>query len=190
MVKLPTTEHADPPEFLEDRTQLLHDYAALLTLWGEFELMLEIKIADLAGIKPIDASIILGGLNFGNKPPILYSLLNQRGQAEIAGKVKDVINHARRNALVHGIAGAEVSDRTFGFYKREIGETYVVKQLDFTAETFNAHFEKFRLLVQAAALAMQVHEEDMDEYADAAGLYKRARQHSPDLPQREGSGAK
>ena len=154
MVKLPTTTTNLPPDFVEKRTQFLHDYGAFLALWSEFELMLEVKIAQLTGMAAKDASIVIGGLNFGSKPSILCSLLEQRGDSETPKKVRAVITHARRNALVHGIAGADRDPIAFAFFKREIGDTYQVKHLTFDADTFNEHFERLRILHGEAADAL------------------------------------
>ena len=100
MVKIPEDALSVSAEFNEKRTQFLHDYAALLMLWAEFELAIEAKTAEIANLAPRDASIIVGGLNFGAKSSILYSLVAERGETAITPKVLAVIDHAQRNAQV------------------------------------------------------------------------------------------
>lgn len=174
MVKIPEDILDSSPEFTEQRTQFLHDYSALLMLWAEFELAIEFKIAELTGMAPKDASIVVGGLNFGAKPSILYSLLDQRGDKNTASKVRAVIDHARRNALVHGSPASDQAEGHFAFFKREIGHTYVVKRLNFTAETFNDHWMKFRALENEALIAMGITDEGLERYAHEAGLFEPA----------------
>ena len=170
MVKIPNSDEHLSPEFIEARTQLLHDYGALLSRWGEFELAIEVKIAQLTNLAPIDASIIIGGLNFGNKPSILYSLLNERGMDDVAAQVRSVIDHAKRNALVHGVSGGDRSTLEFAFFKREVGSNYKVKQLNFTAETFNEHLEQLLTLIREAEAALGITEQDIDAYGREARL--------------------
>lgn len=172
MVKLPISPNATPPAYVEDRTQFLHDYGALLSLWSEFELAIEVKIAQLVGMAPKDASIVLGGLNFGSKPAILYSLLSQRGDDATAQTVRAVISHTRRNALVHGVSGGDADEKTFVFFKREIDSAYKVNHIGFTADTFNQHFETFRALYKAAQDAMGVTFDNLEAYGREAGLFE------------------
>ena len=187
MVKIPE-DALGSPEFTEQRTQFLHDYAALLMLWAEFELAIEFKISKLTGMNPKDASIVIGGLSFGCKPSILYSLLDQRGDQEIAPKVRAVIDHARRNALVHGSPASVEDEGRFVFFKREVNSAYVVKHLDFTAETFNAHWMKFRTLETEALAAMDISDEDLEEYARAAGLFEPTPPRPQGRPRGEANG--
>jgi len=164
MIKLPTSDHPLPPAFVEQRTQFAHDYGAFLAQWAVFEIAIEVKIAKLANLTSLDASIILGGLNFGSKPSILYSLLRERGLDGVVDKVRAVIDHARRNALVHGIPWSEEDDPQFVFFKREVGDTYKVKQLPFTAESFNQHFEKLCELIAYAFEGMGLTLWDLHKY--------------------------
>ena len=170
MIKLPAQDGPALPQFIEDRTQFLHDYAFLLLLWSQFEVALEVKIAKLAGLSAIDASIILGGLSFGNKPSILYSLLEKRGRPDVSAKIEKVIQHVGRNALVHGIPGSDTDAGTFAFFRREVGAAYLIKHLTYTAKEFNQHFEKFQSLASEAMDVMELEDSDLDEYASAAGL--------------------
>ena len=183
MIKIPKTAEITSPEFIADRTQFFHDYAALLLLWGQFEFALEVAIARLAGLTPPDASIILGGLSFGNKPPMLYSLLAKRGKPDASAKVKAVINHVGRNALVHGIAGSDYETRDFAFFRREVGEELVVKHILYTADTFNAHFERFRDLADAALDALGISDADLSQFAREAGLLEPTPPRLQDRPQ-------
>jgi len=82
MVKIPTSsDDTLSREFVDKRIQFLHDYGAFLAHWAEFELAIEVKIAKLTNLNPLDASVILGGLNFGSKPNILFSLLTRTKSA-------------------------------------------------------------------------------------------------------------
>ena len=190
MVKVPSTDEELPRGFTAKRTQFLHDYGALLSLWSHFELSIEVKIARLANLAPKDATIILGGLNFGSKPDILYSLLDQRDQNDVAGKVRAVINHVRRNALVHGVAGADDKPFRFAFFKREVGSRYEVKHLIYTPKQFNAHFEQFRELMFVAQDAMGVHLDDLEEYGREAGLFEATPPRRQGRPQRAATSKK
>lgn len=183
MVKIPTTDEAVSPAFVDCRTQVMHDYGTLLAVWSQFELALEVKIARLAGLSPRDSSIILGGLSFGNKPAILYSLLNDRSLTDVAAKIRAVIDHTRRNALVHGVTGSDMIENRIVFYKREIGATYKVTHLTYSADEFNAHFERFRDLANEAMASLDLTLEDLEKYAGEAGLLEPTPPRSPVLPQ-------
>src|SRR3954451_13178838 len=119
MVKLHNTP-TEPEEQIERRTQLMHDFGSLVATWSEFEFRVELKIAQLTEMKLLDAAIVLGGLGFGAKANILYSLLSERGEREIVEKVKAVVSAAKRNSLVHGAVGSEEDYSKFGFYKRNV----------------------------------------------------------------------
>lgn len=160
-----------PVVALERRTQFLHDYGALLSVWSEFELAIEVKIAQLAGLDPLKASIILGGLSFGNKPAILSALLNESGDTTLAPKVQAVINAAKRNSLVHGIVASDDMMEEIGFVKREIGPGYSVKKYPFNEATFHKHFLEFRRLYGLAIEAMGLTLDDLEEYGRKAQLF-------------------
>lgn len=138
-----------------------------MTLWSEFEIVLEIAIARLAEMKPLAASIVLGGLSFGNKPSILYSLLVEAGEQSKIEPVKALINHARRNALVHGTPATEDDYSNFAFIKRDIKDRYRVSRAEFTAAQFHEHFLEFRRLHLAAADALNISGDDIEDYAKA-----------------------
>lgn len=78
----------DVQQFLKSSNQFLRDYGEFMSEWAMFEMILEVKIAQLANLEPRDASIIIGGLSFGSKPPILYSLLSARRRTAAIPKVK------------------------------------------------------------------------------------------------------
>ncbi len=189
MVKIPISPYVTPPEFVEQRTQLLHDYGAFMALWSEFELFLEVKIAQLTGLSPIDASIILGGLNFGSKPSILYSLLEERGWGHLIPPVRAIIDHARRNALVHGLVATEHVPPKFVFAKREVGSRYVVKHTSFNDTLFNEHFETLRILYKEAQDMLGISLSDLEEYGNAARLFEPTPPRPQGRPPREGTGA-
>lgn len=173
MVKLPEPSRPAPRPFIRQRTQLLHDYGAFLTLWSEFELLLEVKIAELTGLQPVDASIVLGTLGFGTKPLILEALLHERGSAELMEKVNAAISHAKRNALVHSLVASEHSPPKFAFARRDLGRGYRVRHTTFNDESFNKHFETFRKLYKEAQDALGIQLEDMEEYARSARIFEQ-----------------
>jgi len=183
MVKVPTTD-ISCPEALERRTQLLHDYGAFMALWSEFEFILEVKIAALAGMEPLKASIVLGGLSFGNKPKILYSLLSLSSDTTTAPKVRAVINAARRNALVHSVVASEPDLTEIGFVTREVGNTYKVRENRFTADSFHKHFLEFRRLYYEATDALGITVEAAEQYGRTARLFAPDGQRPPDHPPR------
>lgn len=187
-MKLPISPNPPPPAYVEDRTQFLHDYGALLSLWSEFELAIEVKIAQLVGMAPKDASIVLGGLSFGSKPSILSSLLSQRGDVTTANAVEAVITHTRRNALVHGVSGGDPEKGLFAFFKREIGSSYKVNHVTFNKDGFNQHFETFRLLYKSAQDAMGLTFDDLEAYGRGAGLFEPTPPRPQGHPQRAGNG--
>jgi len=179
MIKTPTTNPPVPPAFLEERTQFLHDYGAFLAHWAEFELAVEVKIAKLTNLKPLDASIVLGSLNFGSKSNILCSLLNEREEVALRSKIRSVTGHAKRNKLVHGAIASDLDDPRFAFIKREVGNEYVVDPHHFTAASFNKFFERFRELTSEALTAMGVAMQDIEDYGREARFFESDPQRPP-----------
>lgn len=172
MVKIPEDALSVSEEFHEKRTQFLHDYAALMMLWAEFELAIEAKIAEIANLAPRDASIIVGSLNFGAKSNILYALLAERNDTLIAPKVRAVIDHAQRNVLIHSSPAGDEATGRFSFFRRDVGNRYVVSHLNFTDKTFNQHWLNFRQLEHEALVAMSFTDETLQQYAREAGLFE------------------
>jgi hypothetical protein len=172
-MKIPTKEGEGVTPFIEQRTQLLHDFGAFLALWSEFEMSLEIAIARRVGMSTIHASIVLGGLSFGAKPFILYSLIEEaKEDPSIASKVRMVIDHARRNALVHGFTNAERGEETvFSFSKREVKNGYRVTHAEFTADGFTDHFQIAQRLVAIAWAALDITNDDLNRYGREARLF-------------------
>jgi hypothetical protein len=160
-----------PEQAIDRRTQFLHDYGSLLSVWSEFELALEVKIAQLAKMEPLTASIVLGSLSFGNKPAILLSLLDEAGDTETGPKITNVINKARRNALVHGVVASERDISEIGFVKREVGPKYTVKTSAFTSDSFHEHFLAFREAYLEAMQALGLTLADLEEYGQKARLF-------------------
>ena len=172
-MKIPVTADGEFNSFIEQRTQVLHDFGAFMTLWSEFEMSLEVAIARRTGMTTIHASIVLGGLAFGAKPAILYSLIEEAGEdPSITAKVRAVVDHARRNALVHGFMNAErAEEAVFSFSKREVKNAYRITHAEFTAEGFNQHFQKAQELVGAAWRALEITNDDLNLYGREARLF-------------------
>lgn len=168
MVKLPSAPSPPTEGEVERRTQFMHDFAAVLSIWAELEMVIEIKIAQLTGMKALDASIVLGSLQAGARKNILYSLLNERGEKETISKVRAAISFAKRNVLVHSQYASENDYSKFRLYQREVKESYKVTSHDFTAETFHQHFLKFRELHHEADAALGVSDKQIAEYGRAA----------------------
>jgi hypothetical protein len=155
-------------EDVERRTQFMHDLAAVLAVWAELEMVIEVKIANLTGMKPLDASIVLGSLQSGTRKNILFSLLKERGEKAAISKVKSAISFAKRNMLVHSQFAAAERFTGFRLYQREVKDAYKVTSHDFTAETFHQHFVKFRQLFLEARDALGVRHRHIEKYAHEA----------------------
>jgi hypothetical protein len=175
------------PKVIAQRTQVLHDFGAFLTMWGEFELALELAIARRAKLSAINASIILGGLQFGAKSSILLSLLSQQGaDPAIAKAVSVVIETAKRNALVHGYANFEGGEEvTFVFSKREVKSSYKVTHAEFTSDGFHKHLLELQRLMGDAFSALRITSADVSEYGETAQLLAPVSQH-PQSPRQHG----
>lgn len=184
MVRLPFGVR-DDSAFTRGRTQILHDYGAILALWGEMEIAIEIKIAKLAGLNDRTASIMLGGLAFGPKADILFSLLTEVNDEDVIKAVDKVISFTRRNALVHSVMASEPEDLTFTFIKRETRRTHTVSHHTFTAAQFHRHFLKMRLLQHRAFTALGVFQDDLEAYSKAAKLLEPSQIRRPLHPQNE-----
>lgn len=154
---------------MENRTQLLHDFGALMVMWGEFELAIEIKIGRITKMTPIHNSITIGSLGFGTKHNVLICLLHEEGDTETIKAVKALVSFTGRNALVHSIIGAELDHSNYGFFHREVKNQYKVIKKEFTADSFHDHFEQFRVLHDAALKALGIQSEDeFNEYGREA----------------------
>jgi hypothetical protein len=169
MVKLPPDYQPRPGDDL--RTQLLHDFGALIAMWGQFEIAVEAKIGAITGIKPLYCSIVVGPMNSGAKRNTLYSLLREEGDGTVTAAVKNLVSFAKRNALIHGVVGGEPDSSRFAFFYREVKEKYEAKRLVYTAEEFHQHFLKFRQLHHAAMVALGFDSEDrLNEYVREVGF--------------------
>jgi len=176
MVELPSDLQADAPG-VKERTQLLHDFGALLTMWSELEIAMEIAIRKLTGMSALQTSIVVGSLQFGTKKNILSSLLKEAGNEDQSKAIKDLVDFAKRNALVHSAVAAEDDYSKFVFFFRSVKEKYHVKTEEFTAASFHQHFLRFRELHDAALQALNVTPGEMNEYGHGArfeGLATRA----------------
>ena len=172
MVKLPTTSSGPCEAETERRTQFLHDFGALLSLWAELEMAIEIRIAQLTGMSALDASIVLGSLQAGTRKNILFSLLSERGDKGTIAIVKATISGSKRNPFVHSQLATEEDFSLFRLYQREVKDTYVVIARDYTADSFHEHFLAFRELHADACAALGVTDDQIDEYANGARLSK------------------
>ena len=170
MVKLPSTPNSPGEAETERRTQFLHDFGALLSLWAELEMAMEVRIAQLTSMGALDASIVLGSLQSGTRKNILFSLLSERGDKATISAVKAAITSSKRNPLVHSQFATEEDFSLFRMYQREVKDAYVVTARDFTADTFHDHFLKFRNLQADAVEALGVTEDQIEEYARGARL--------------------
>lgn len=153
---------------IERRTQLLHDYGTFMALWNEFETGLEVAIMRLTGMTPLKTSIVLAGLISSAKTHILYSLLAEEGRTVAIEKVKNVVNAASRNHLVHAISASDADFSRFAFVKRDVKEKYKVKCAEFTDDTFREHLENFQKLVSEVSDELNIRFNDLEEYARGA----------------------
>lgn len=167
MVKLPSDLSADAPG-ISDRTQLLHDFGALLTMWSELEIAIEIAIWKVTGMSALHTSILIGSLQFGTKRNILSSLLREAGDRAPTKAIKDLVDFAKRNVLIHSAVAAEHDYSKFVFFNRSVKEKYDVSAEEFTASSFHQHFLRFRKLHDAALKALNVTQAEMNEYGRAA----------------------
>jgi hypothetical protein len=89
--------------------------------------------------------------------------------------VRAVINHARRNSLVHGNLGASFGPAHFSFFKREVSDRMKVGELRFTAKEFRKHVTEVDHLIAEAMKALRLYGNDVEEYAHEAGLFRPTR---------------
>ena len=167
MVKLPPHVSPETPG-IDQFQQLNHDYGAILILWGTLEISIEITIARLTGMSFLNASIVLGSLQFGAKRNILSSLLRERGDTERMKPLTNLITFAKRNALVHSVMANESDHSRFDFHQREIKDAYKVTAHSFTADTFHDHFLKFIQLEALVNAALGISKNDLTQYAHEA----------------------
>jgi len=157
------------PERFPLRYQFLHDYGALIAVWNEFEIAIEVAIMRRTGMTPLKASIVLSAIGFGHKRNILDALLKEEGREDLITKLESAINAAGRNAFVHGVPTGNKDLTEFAFARRDFkNKRYRTKPIRFTAESFREHFLNFQGQYVELAAALGVTMDDIDAYAREA----------------------
>ncbi|MGE0775480.1 MAG: hypothetical protein AB7G25_12570 [Sphingomonadaceae bacterium] len=118
-------------------------FGRFMAIWSEFEITIEVAITRLTKMNALDASIVLSGIQFGAKAEILKSLLSERGFEQSKSAVQKAIDIGKRNALIHSVPSGDEKSMRFAFVRREVKNTYKVREWDMSAEEFNEQVEKF-----------------------------------------------
>lgn len=167
MIKIPDDADARSPE----REQFLHDYGVILALWSQFDTYIEVAIMRLTGMSGLHASVVLGTLQSKAKCNILYSLLRLNDDEMTAQKVKEAIDFAKRNLIVHSAMASEKDFSKIVFFKRSIDPRYKAVGHNYSADSFHEHVWKFRDLANEALTALSLTEADLNEYGRMAQLH-------------------
>src|SRR5882724_9413180 len=95
--------------------------------WSGVEAAIEISIAKQLGLKPLDGSIVTGGLQFKGRGMMLLSLLNRDPiKNEVAIKVvNEMQNIQDRNDILHSVIGG--SESLIWFNRRRVDQTFKSK---------------------------------------------------------------
>jgi hypothetical protein len=141
-------------------------YGLFLSLWSIFDLLVEILIVRELKIGAQETSIICGGLMFGPKISILYSLLSRHEGADTIGLslLHNCQETANRNSFAHGFFFDNKNKDELSLIRREVKNEYFVSSRDIGLKEMVKHGLKFLNLFGEVARHFKVSIEDLHAY--------------------------
>lgn len=165
MAELPPVDIAAAiPENLDEEILKMAAFGTFMTIWAQFELIVEMLIMRELRLTPMETSIICGGLGFGAKANALYSLLNRdKAKNEIGVRLlAEAQVAAQRNWFAHGFL--ILKDGQMELVRREVKGTYIVRKKKFSAQDLMAHANNFIALFNKCQLEFRISNADLDNY--------------------------
>lgn len=142
------------------------EYGSFFAVWASYELVVEVIIMRRLRLSPIEASIVCGGLGFGAKVNILYSLI---ADGDEVGKklLRDAQNIAARNDFAHGFITKTPVPYQFKLIRRDVKDALTVRVKPLGFEEMAEHGIKVADAFHAVQAHFGVSDEDLDAYARA-----------------------
>ncbi len=142
--------------------------------WSHFEFYLEVISHGILQTSGKHTSIIFSGLSFKGKQQIAVALLKEQKteQADnIIKTIREIVNDASRNHLIHSSLHFGGVDYAFSFVKRNIDNGFAVKKKQFTTKTFGRHVDQISPSVNELKALANLSDDILLEYAKAAYGY-------------------
>jgi predicted phage tail protein len=146
--------------------EFLGRYGGFLQLWQTYELLLEILIMRTLRLSVRETAILCGSLNYAAKSNIIIALLSKdENVAPGIAALRATQSAAERNDFVHSFLTHSPIATTFHLVRRDVKNgKYNVEVRAVNKATMQTHAERFAEAFQAAAVANNVREEDIDAY--------------------------
>jgi len=162
------------------------EYGFFLAIWSYFEIVVEVLIMRELGLRPREASIVCGGLGFGTKLNMLFSLLarNQKNAEGIA-LLKRARESAERNSFAHGFLYYDESEKEGGLLIRNVKDKYFVESKPLNIELFAKHVVEFLSQVSAVIKHFRIDPADCMAYTRSIAI--DARDHAAQASRRRES---
>jgi hypothetical protein len=90
------------PANLAPAQRFMYEYGCFASFWSNFELLMEVAIADLTQRSAKENSRIINGETAGKKKQILAALLTHADRHDVLAALQDVFDIAERNSWIHG----------------------------------------------------------------------------------------
>jgi hypothetical protein len=142
-------------------------YGFFLSLWSTFDLLVEILIMRELKIGLQENSIVCGGLMFGPKISILYSLLSRHEEVDQVGisLLRTCQETANRNSFAHGFFFDNQNRDQLSLIRREVKYEYFVSSKEIGLKQMARHVLKFLELFRDVAIHFKVSIADLHEYS-------------------------
>lgn len=138
-----------PIDMLAPAQRFMYEYGAFVSLWGNFDLMMETLIWHLGNISdPVANCKKINGLTSGRKRQCLTPLLERHASPEAVAALDHVFNVAERNDWIHGVVLNPGWDYTMMTRFRVYSQPFRVENKPITIkenmfEDFYDAFERF-----------------------------------------------
>ena len=140
-------------------------YGSFMILWATFELLIEIAIMRELNLSPRDTSITVGGLGFGAKVEIFFSLMaKSETNSNKSKKVREFQNIAKRNALVHSFP--VLQGRDYVLIRREVKGNLIIKRTRYNERQLYQHVSSLSDKLVEVQNELKITDDDIDEYTE------------------------
>lgn len=132
MAKRPQQQLAPTGEWGLPDQEILAALGAFVLGWSGVEMSVEVGIAKLTGLPPLESSTITAGLMFQGRAKILLSLLDQEPvtNAKAIKVIKKMQGFSDRNDILHGVVGGSKELVWFNRRKTDTKFTSKIERYD------------------------------------------------------------